>query len=105
MAGHDHDHAAHDHAAHDHAAHDHAAHDHGHEHHDHEHEHGEHEDDQPDISGWAAAAPTATCPACGAAGALTLGGGLFCPACGEISTNPGYQAPPPSEPAPEPDAA
>ena len=97
MAGHDHDHE-HEHE-HEHDGHEH----HAHDHHDHDHGHGDEDDDQPDITGWVATAPTATCPACGAAGALTLGGGLFCPSCGEISTNPGYQAPPASEPAPEPD--
>jgi uncharacterized Zn finger protein (UPF0148 family) len=43
---------------------------------------------------WLRAAQTQSCPACGAAGALMLGGGIFCPTCGEITTNPGYQAPP-----------
>jgi hypothetical protein len=67
--------------------------------HDHEHHHGhdhEHDEDEEsiDISGWARSAETRTCPACGAPGALALGGGLFCPACGAISTNPGYEAPP-----------
>jgi uncharacterized Zn finger protein (UPF0148 family) len=52
------------------------------------------------MSGWAASAATATCPACGASGALSLGGGLFCPSCGEVSTNPGFQ-PPPREPEQE----
>ena len=61
-----------------------------HEHHDHDHEHGE---DAPDISEWSAATKKATCPACGAAGALTLGGGIFCPACGEVTKNPGYTPP------------
>jgi anaerobic ribonucleoside-triphosphate reductase len=69
-------------------------HDHAHDHdHDHAEDHGEEAGD-PDISAWAATAPTTTCPACGAAGAVTLGGGVFCPTCGEISTNPGYQPPP-----------
>jgi hypothetical protein len=54
----------------------------------------------PDASGWLAGAQTASCPACGAAGALTLGGGVFCPTCGEVTTNPGYQAGPGEQPAP-----
>ena len=67
------------------------AHDHDHGEHDHEHP----EEDVPDMSEWLQSADTATCPACGASGALMLGGGLFCPACGQVTTNPGYQ--PPSE--------
>ena len=74
------------------------------------HEHGRshghhgHEDDEAgaDASGWIRSAPTTTCPACDAPGALTLGGGVFCPACGEVTTNPGYQAP--SAPGAEPDS-
>jgi hypothetical protein len=59
-----------------------------------QHEDHEHDDDEPvDISAWTQAAERRTCPACGAAGALLLGGGLFCPSCGEITTNPGYEAP------------
>ena len=51
----------------------------------------EHEDEEvPHISEWSSTTKKLTCPACGAAGALTLGGGVFCPACGEVSTNPGY---------------
>ena len=51
----------------------------------------EHEEEEvPDISEWSSTTKKLTCPACGAAGALTLGGGVFCPACGEVSTNPGY---------------
>ena len=51
----------------------------------------EHEEEKvPDISEWSSTTKKLTCPACGAAGALTLGGGVFCPACGEVSTNPGY---------------
>jgi uncharacterized Zn finger protein (UPF0148 family) len=46
-----------------------------------------------DEAAWLRAAQTKSCPACGAAGALMLGGGIFCPTCGEITTNPGYQAP------------
>ena len=74
------------------------AHDHDHDHDEHDHEdEDEGEDEPPNISAWIASAKTVTCPACGAPGAVQLGGGLFCPACGELSTNPGY-APPP-EPA------
>jgi hypothetical protein len=83
--------------------HDHA-HDHGHEHEhgherEHQHDHGDgHGHDageiDADISGWIAAAPKESCPACGALGALRLGGGLYCPACGETTTNPGYTGPP-----------
>jgi hypothetical protein len=55
-------------------------------------------DDEPiDISAWTRAAERRTCPACGAAGALPLGGGLFCPSCGEVTTNPGYEPPPKTE--------
>jgi hypothetical protein len=60
---------------------------------DHDHEHDE-DEDAIDISGWARSAPTQSCPACGAAGAVQLGGGVFCPTCGEISVNPGYTPPP-----------
>lgn len=84
--------------------HDHTHHDHDHDHDGHDHAHG-HEDigqEAVDASAWIAGAATATCPACGAPGALTLGGGTFCPTCGEISTNPGYQAPAAAEPKPEP---
>jgi len=57
-----------------------------------EHEHGaeEEEEEVPDIAEWSSTTKKLTCPACGAPGALTLGGGIFCPACGEVSTNPGY---------------
>jgi hypothetical protein len=61
-----------------------------------EHRHDEEAEDEgdeeavPDISEWSSANKKITCPACGAAGALTLGGGVFCPTCGEVSTNPGY---------------
>ncbi len=68
--------------------------------HDHAHDHRQEqggEENVPDMSAWIASAPTTTCPACGAAGAVTLGGGVFCPTCGEVSTSPGFQAPP--EPA------
>jgi hypothetical protein len=62
-----------------------------------EHDHDDEDDEEPvDISAWTRSAQTRSCPACGASGALLLGGGLFCPACGEVSTNPGYEAP--SEP-------
>jgi hypothetical protein len=74
--------------------HDHSDHDHDHSHHDHDDR--AHEDEAEDVSGWAASASTATCPVCGASGALSLGGGLFCPTCGEVSTNPGFQPPPES---------
>jgi hypothetical protein len=64
---------------------------------DDEHEHGEAEhgeegegEEVPDISEWSSTTKKITCPACGAPGALTLGGGVFCPTCGEVSTNPGY---------------
>jgi hypothetical protein len=68
-------------------------HDHEHDHdHQHDHEHEEAED-SPNLSDWAASAPTTTCPNCGAAGAVMLGGGVFCPTCKEVSTNPGYQGP------------
>ena len=51
----------------------------------------EHEEEEvPDISEWSSTTKKLTCPACGAAGALTLGGGVFCPTCGEVSTSPGY---------------
>jgi hypothetical protein len=77
-------------------------HDHGHDHHGHDHDHGHEHDDGdeelPDISEWSSSAQTTTCPACDAPGAVTLGGGIFCPTCGQISTNAGYQAP-----APEPE--
>jgi hypothetical protein len=97
-----------DHGDHDHTHdHDHG-HDHGHGHdhdHDHDPEHGhghEHsagdadevEAEEADISGWIAATPKETCPACGAPGALRLGGGVFCPTCGETTTNPGYTGAP-----------
>jgi hypothetical protein len=49
----------------------------------------EDEEEAPDISSWAAAAKAATCPGCGAPGALSLGGGLFCPSCGQTALNPG----------------
>jgi hypothetical protein len=55
------------------------------------------DDDPIDISAWTRAAERRTCPACGAAGALGLGGGLFCPSCGEVTTNPGYEPPPKPE--------
>jgi ribosomal protein S27AE len=58
-----------------------------------DHEHDDDEEESIDITGWARSAQRRTCPACGAAGALELGGGLFCPSCGEVTTNPGYEAP------------
>jgi hypothetical protein len=57
---------------------------------DHDQEHDEEE--ALDMSAWLATADTATCPSCGASGALMLGGGIFCPTCGEVS--PGYSPPP-----------
>lgn len=73
------------------------SHQHEHEHeHEHAHEHDE-DADSIDISGWARSAERRTCPACGEAGALQLGGGLFCPACGGVTTNPGYGVPPKPE--------
>jgi hypothetical protein len=53
-------------------------------------EHPDEEEDVPDISDWSSSTKKMTCPSCGAPGALTLGGGVFCPTCGEVSTNPGY---------------
>jgi hypothetical protein len=66
------------------------------------HDHGEHDHEEPEAgsaeaAAWLRAAQTQSCPSCGAAGAIQLGGGLFCPTCGEITTNPGYQAPPAEE--------
>jgi len=61
-----------------------------------DHEHDE-DEETVDISGWARSAERRSCPACGAAGALQLGGGLFCPSCGEVTTNPGYEGPPKAE--------
>jgi hypothetical protein len=69
--------------------HDHHGHDHEHAH-DHAHDH-EHDEDDVDASAWFQSAKTLTCPACGAAGAVTLGGGVFCPSCGEVSKSPGFQ--------------
>jgi hypothetical protein len=60
------------------------------------HDHDD-DDDKVDASGWFRSAQTTTCPACEAAGALTLGGGIFCPTCGETTMNPGFQARPRSE--------
>jgi DNA-binding NarL/FixJ family response regulator len=51
------------------------------------------EEEEADISEWARSAPTQTCPACGAPGAVQLGGGVFCPTCREVTTNPGYTPP------------
>jgi hypothetical protein len=61
------------------------------------------DEERPDASAWIAGAQTASCPACGAARALMLGGGIFCPTCGEVTTNPGYEAPPDEPPSPGPD--
>ena len=55
------------------------------------------EEEPVDISSWARAAEKRSCPACGASGALLLGGGLFCPSCGEVTTNPGYESRQPDE--------
>jgi len=65
--------------------------------HDHDHEHEQADEEPIDVSAWARSADRGTCPACGAAGALQLGGGTFCPSCGEVTTNPGFQAPPKAE--------
>jgi len=62
-----------------------SAHEHGHE--------GDEDDEDVDVSDWARSAQRHTCPACGAAGAVALGGGLFCPSCGEVTTSPGYTPP------------
>jgi hypothetical protein len=53
-------------------------------------EHADEEGEVPDISEWSSSTKKIACPACGSPGALTLGGGVFCPTCGEVSTNPGY---------------
>jgi hypothetical protein len=64
---------------------------HGHDHHDHDDDDEQAErDDGVDAAAWFRSAQKRSCPACGAGGALELGGGLFCPACGEVSTNPGW---------------
>jgi hypothetical protein len=73
-------------------------HDHGGHDHDHDHDHEDEQEDVPDMSEWISTTKPTTCPACGAAGAVTPGGGVFCPACGVVTTNPGY-APPPDPPA------
>ncbi|CAB4699867.1 MAG: hypothetical protein F2663_06330 [Actinobacteria bacterium] len=39
----------------------------------------------PDLEAWFANAPRVTCPACGFDGAVTLGGGAFCPSCEKVS--------------------
>ncbi len=54
-------------------------------------EHDRDEETAPDMSEWLSTASTTTCPACGAPGALMLGGGVFCPACGRVT--PGYGPP------------
>ena len=89
--------------------HDHGDHEHDHDQgHDHGRDHGHSagSEDEPgeelrDVSAWLASSQKLNCPACGALGALALGGGIFCPTCGEVTTNPGYQAP---APAPEPES-
>jgi ribosomal protein S27AE len=63
---------------------------------DHGDDEEEAEEQEPDISEWSAATKKTTCPSCGAAGAVTLGGGVFCPTCGEVTMNPGYR--PPADP-------
>jgi uncharacterized Zn finger protein (UPF0148 family) len=68
--------------------------------HDHHHDHVE---DEIDASAWFSSIRRLTCPACGAAGALSLGGGVFCPTCGETTTNPGFHARPPRDQAEEPE--
>jgi hypothetical protein len=50
---------------------------------------GEPEDEVPS---WFETSPKTTCPACGAFGAMTLGEGIFCPSCGEITTTRPPQA-------------
>ncbi len=39
----------------------------------------------PNLEAWFANAPRVTCPACGFDGAVTLGGGAFCPSCQKVS--------------------
>jgi hypothetical protein len=74
------------------ARHEHDDGDHGHPGEAHEHPGSGGEEEQlPDASGWLASSPKTTCPACGAPGALMLGGGVFCPGCGDLTTNPGYR--------------
>jgi hypothetical protein len=57
-----------------------------------EHEHGDELEDEPvreqdtPAPTWFDTALTTTCPACGAPGAMSLGEGIFCPTCGEVST-------------------
>ena len=48
----------------------------------------------PDTSAWFASSRKTTCPACGASGALMLGGGAFYPSCDEVTTNRGYRSEP-----------
>lgn len=59
----------------------------------------EHDEEELSVeeAAWLRAAQTQSCPACGAGGGLMLGGGIFCPTCGAITTNPGYQAPTPEK--------
>ncbi|MEI8105016.1 MAG: hypothetical protein WCH31_04120 [Actinomycetes bacterium] len=60
----------------------------------HDHEHAEEPSQASrDAAAWLQAAKSKTCPECDATGAMMLGGGIFCPTCGKVSTNPGYQAP------------
>ena len=56
-------------------------------------EHEQDEENDIDVSAWAQGAQTQTCPACGAPGALQLGGGVFCPTCKQVTANPGYTPP------------
>ena len=58
-----------------------------------EHDDREEEEVAPDITAWSASTKKTTCPACGAAGAVTLGGGIFCPTCREVTASPGYMPP------------
>jgi hypothetical protein len=41
---------------------------------------------EPPAPSWFELASTTTCPACGAAGAMMLGEGVFCPTCGQVTT-------------------
>jgi len=46
----------------------------------------DHAEPEPAAPSWFDMASTTTCPACGAAGAVMLGEGVFCPTCGEVTT-------------------
>jgi hypothetical protein len=52
---------------------------------EHERDHADEHQEEPDMSEWLATANTTTCPVCDAPGALTLGGGIFCPTCGKVT--------------------